>query len=52
VLCQDAISVHAYWLPGAVFGLALGYLFAAHVSDDTIRILIGVTALIFVGNTG
>jgi uncharacterized protein len=62
VLCQDVISVHAYWrewsgwilkilLPGALFGLILGYLFAAHVSDDTIRILIGITALIFVANT-
>ncbi len=62
VLCQDVISVHAYWrewsgwnlkilLPGAVFGLVLGYLFAAHVSDDTIRILIGLTALIFVATT-
>src|SRR5215471_11074814 len=62
VLCQDVISVHAYWrkwsgwnlkilLPSAVFGLVLGYLFAAHVSDDTIRILIGLTALIFVANT-
>jgi uncharacterized protein len=59
VLCQDAISIHAYWrewsswnlkilLPSAIFGLALGYLFAAHVSDDMIRILIGLTALIFV----
>jgi len=62
VLCQDVISVHAYWrewsgwnlkilLPGAVFGLILGYLFAAHVSDDAIRILIGLTALIFVAAT-
>ena len=62
VLCQDVISVHAYWrewsswnlkilLPGALFGLVLGYLFAAHVSDDTIRILIGLTALIFVATT-
>ena len=45
VLCQDVISVRAYWrewsgwnlkilLPGAVFGLVLGYLFAANVSDD------------------
>src|SRR5215470_13460402 len=62
VLCQDVISVHAYWrewsgwnlkilLPSAVFGLVLGYLFAAHLSDDTIRILIGLTALIFVANT-
>src|SRR5215472_9020896 len=44
VLCQDAISVRAYWrewsswnlkilLPGAVFGLVLGYLFAAHVAE-------------------
>jgi uncharacterized protein len=59
VLCQDAISVRAYWrewsswnlkilLPGAILGLALGYLFAAHFSDDVIRILIGLTALIFV----
>jgi hypothetical protein len=34
-----------------VFGLLLGYLFAAHVTDDTIRILIGLTALIFVATT-
>lgn len=59
VICQDVISIHVYrhdwsgWnlkvlLPGAAFGLALGWLFASYVSDDAIRILIGVTALVFV----
>lgn len=59
VICQDIISLQVYrrdwsgWnltvlLPGAGFGLALGWLFASYVSDDTIRILIGLTALLFV----
>jgi hypothetical protein len=59
LICQDAISVSVYWrqwsgwnlkvlLPGALFGVALGYAFASHVSDDAIRVLIGLTALIFV----
>lgn len=61
VLCQDAISVQVYWrqrsgwnlkvmLPGAIFGVALGWLFAAHVADDAIRILVGLTALAFITN--
>jgi hypothetical protein len=61
VICQDAISVNVYWrelsvwnlkvlLPGAVLGLALAWLFASHVSDDAIRILIGFTALAFVAS--
>jgi uncharacterized membrane protein YfcA len=37
-------------LPGAVLGMGAGWLFAAHVSDDVIRILIGVIALTFVAN--
>jgi len=52
VLCQDAISLQVYWrrrstrnlkvlLPGAIFGVALGWLFVAHVSDDAVRILVG-----------
>ena len=59
VICQDVISIHVYrhdWsgqnlkvlLPGAGLGLALGWLFASHMSDDAIRILIGLTALVFV----
>jgi uncharacterized protein len=61
VLCQDAISLQVYWrersaqnlkilLPGAIFGITLGWLFAAHVSDDVIRILVGITALAFIVN--
>lgn len=61
VLCQDAISLQVYWrersarnlkvlLPGAVFGVTLGWLFAAHVPDDVIRILVGITALAFIAN--
>jgi len=59
VICQDVISIHVYrrdwsaWnlkvlLPGAGFGLALGWIFVSYVSDDAIRILIGMTALVFV----
>jgi uncharacterized protein len=61
LICQDAISVYVYWgewsawnlkvlLPGAALGMALGWLFASYVSDDAIRILIGVTALGFVAS--
>jgi uncharacterized protein len=61
LICQDAISVCAYWrqwsvwnlkvlLPGAALGVTLGWLFASHVSDDAIRVLVGVTALVFVAN--
>jgi uncharacterized membrane protein YfcA len=58
LICQDAISVWVYWsewsaqnlkvmMPGAAIGMAFGWLFASHVSDDAIRILIGVIALGF-----
>jgi hypothetical protein len=58
LICQDAISVYVYWrewsarnlkvlMPGAAIGMAFGWLFASHVSDDAIRILIGVIALGF-----
>lgn len=61
VLCQDVISLQVYWrersarnlkvlLPGAVLGVALGWLFAAQVSDDAVRILVGLTALAFIAN--
>jgi uncharacterized protein len=61
LISQDAISVYVYrrewsaWnlkvlLPGAALGMALGWLFASYVSDDAIRILIGVTALGFVAS--
>jgi len=61
LICQDAISVHVYWrdwssrnlkalLPGAALGMMFGWLFASYVSDNAIRVLIGGTALVFVGN--
>lgn len=61
LLCQDVISVKVYWhewsvwnvkvlLPGAALGVALGWLFASYVSDDAVRVLIGITALAFVAN--
>ena len=61
LLSQDVISVYVFrrewdaWnlkvmLPGAALGMGIGWLFAAHVSDDVIRILVGVIALAFVAN--
>lgn len=61
LLCQDAISVAVYWrqrsaanlkvlLPGAALGTGLAWLFASSVSDDAIRLLIGITALAFVAS--
>jgi hypothetical protein len=61
LICQDAISVYVYrrewsaWnlkvlMPGAAIGMALGWLLAAHVSDDAIRIFIGVIAIGFIAS--
>lgn len=61
LITQDLISIYVYrrhwdaWnlkvmLPGAVIGMGLGWLFAAYVSDDAIRVLIGVVAVAFVLN--
>ena len=37
-------------LPAAVSGVVYGWLFAAHVSDDAVRILSSTTAFAFIGN--
>jgi uncharacterized membrane protein YfcA len=61
LLSQDVISVYVFrrewsaWnlkvlLPGAAIGMAIGWLFASYMSNDAIRILIGVIALAFVAN--
>jgi len=61
LLSQDMISVYVYrrawdaWnlkvmLPGAALGMGAGWLLAAHISDDAIRILIGAIALSFIAN--
>ncbi len=61
LICQDVISVSVYWrqwsvwnlkvlLPGAEAGVTLGWLLASHVSDDAIRVLIGLTALVFLAD--
>lgn len=61
LICQDVISVYVYrreWsatnlrilVPGALVGLGLGWLLAAYVSDDAIRLLIGIISLAFLGS--
>jgi uncharacterized membrane protein YfcA len=61
LLCQDAISVWIYrrdwdaWnlkvlLPGAVIGIALAWLFAGFMSNDLIRIVVGLIGVVFVLN--
>lgn len=62
LITQDAISVYVYrrdwdaWnlkvmLPGAIAGMAIGWLLASHLSDAFVRIVIGVIGLAFVANT-
>jgi len=62
LITQDVISVYVYrrdwdsWnlkvmLPGALAGMALGWLLASHLSDAFVRIIIGVIGLAFVANT-
>ncbi|MBI3698988.1 MAG: sulfite exporter TauE/SafE family protein [Afipia sp.] len=62
LITQDLISVYVYrkdwdaWnlkvmLPGAVIGMALAWLLAAHLSDALVRIIVGGIGLAFVANT-
>jgi uncharacterized membrane protein YfcA len=62
LITQDAISVYVYrrdwdsWnlkvmLPGALAGMAIGWLLASHLSDALVRIIISVIGLAFVANT-
>jgi hypothetical protein len=59
LISQDLISIYVYrrdWdlsnlkilLPGAVIGMALGWLMASHVSDDAVRITVGAIGVAFV----
>jgi uncharacterized protein len=59
LLVSDAISLWTWWgswdkrtlalmLPGAVVGIGVGWLTAAYVSDDAVRLIVGVIALVFV----
>jgi uncharacterized membrane protein YfcA len=61
LIIQDVISIYVYrrdWdasnlkvmLPGAVIGMALGWLIASHVSDNAVRIAVGVVGVTFVTN--
>ena len=61
LITQDAIAVWVYrreWdasnltvmLPGALIGMGVGWLVAAHVSDDAVRFAVGIIGLIFVLN--
>lgn len=58
LIASDAISVWAWWktwdlrtfallMPGAVAGIALGWATAALVSDDVVRLIVGVIAVVF-----
>lgn len=62
LIVQDLISLYVYrreWdasnlkimLPGAVAGMGLAWLLAAHISEDMVRIVIGVIGIAFVGNS-
>ena len=61
LIVQDLISVYVYrrdWdasnlkilLPGAVLGMALAWLLASHISDNAVRLTIGVIGIAFVFN--
>ncbi len=61
LMTQDLISLYVYrrdWdptnlkimLPGALAGMTLAWLTASYVSDDTIRIIVGVVGVAFVAN--
>ena len=62
LIVQDLISLYVYrrdWdptnlkimLPGALLGMGIAWMLAAYISDDAVRIAIGVIGLAFVANT-
>ena len=61
LICQDVIALWWYrhdwdaWnlkvlLPGAVIGMGIGWLLAARVSDDAIRLMVGSIGIAFVAH--
>jgi uncharacterized membrane protein YfcA len=61
LIVQDMISIYVYrrdWdpsnlkimLPGAVIGMGMAWLLASHISDNTVRITIGLIGIAFVTN--
>lgn len=61
LIIQDALSIYVYrrdWdasnlkilLPGAVLGMALAWLLASHISDNAVRLAIGLIGVTFVAN--
>lgn len=61
LITQDLISIYVYrrdWdasnlkilLPGAVIGMALAWLLASHISDNAVRLTIGLIGVAFVFN--
>lgn len=61
VISQDLISIYVYrreWdasnlkilLPGAVVGMGFGWLIASHVSDNAVRLAVGIIGVGFVVN--
>ncbi len=61
LITQDIISVTVYrrdWdatnlkimMPGALLGMALGWLLASHISDNAIRIAVGLIGVVFVAH--
>ncbi|MDB5631569.1 MAG: hypothetical protein JWR49_424 [Tardiphaga sp.] len=61
LITQDVISIYVYrrdWdasnlkilLPGAVIGMALAWLLASHISDNAVRLTIGLIGVAFVAN--
>lgn len=61
LLLSDMVAVYSYWrawdkkvlavmLPGAMIGIAVGWLTAAWVSESQIRLIVGVVAMAFALN--
>ena len=61
LICQDVVSVWAFrrtWdrtnlvhmLPGAVLGILIGWLLAAHVTDAEVKLAVGLIACVFTLN--
>ena len=60
LIIMDGVSLWTWWrawdrdllrevLPGAIFGVGLGWALAAMVSDDAVRLIVAVICLVFVG---
>jgi uncharacterized protein len=61
MIAMDLVALHAWWgifdrrsvailVPSSIVGIAIGWAIAAYVSDDAVKLIVGIVALGFILN--